>query len=102
MADESIRKLLESEERLQLPNPALDTSKPSMIEYPIPSLHIGEDSEDLFDLQSPDGLVRAVAARVWSIEFAIRNTLVASRGDVIAGVEEIQRWISNQEIVRVV
>jgi D-arabinose 5-phosphate isomerase GutQ len=53
------------------------------------------------DLSTVDGIAQAVRARALSIGFAINNTVVNSRDSIAKGVEEIQRWIENEEIVRV-
>ncbi|WP_194838735.1 hypothetical protein [Nocardia sp. XZ_19_369] len=62
-----------------------------------------EDSEDAAHaLDSVDGLSRAIRARALAIGFAINNTVVLSRSSISLGVEEVVRWIRNEEIVRVV
>lgn len=97
-----IRELIAREDRLHLPNPAIQTLHLHRDERQIKLPVATEEVDKLFHLTEQDGLARAIGTRVWSIDFVIHNTLISARAEVMAGVAEIQQWIKNEEIVRVV
>jgi D-arabinose 5-phosphate isomerase GutQ len=101
---ETLLELIRNEELLQLPDPALPTGLRDLAlrgKGPPPE-HDRELPVSPVDFGTHEALVMAIRARVWSIGFAIHNTIVTSRTEILAAVAEIHRWITSHEIVRVV
>jgi D-arabinose 5-phosphate isomerase GutQ len=100
MPDKLLLELLARDARLTLPSPDDErgrTAAPAMrVEVPVTG---GADPPSLGDI---DTLGRAIRSRVWHIGFAIHNTVLASRDAIFSGVVEMERWIREKEVVRVI
>jgi D-arabinose 5-phosphate isomerase GutQ len=100
--DEAIRELLESEGKLYLLPTSVfpgdqDVTAPLPWEVKPTSAEITR-----LNLRTPDGLARAIRNRAIAIGFAINNTIVNSRDSIARAVDELERWIQAEDIVRVV
>ncbi len=54
------------------------------------------------DLRHNDDLLDALNSRVWAISHAIRETIARHDQDILRGIAQLERWIRNREVVRVI
>jgi len=54
------------------------------------------------DLRHDDDLLEAMNSRVWAISHAIRETIARHDQDLLSGIKQLEQWIRNHEVVRVI
>jgi len=54
------------------------------------------------DLRHNNDLLAALNSRVWAISHAIRETIARHDQDILLGIAQLERWILNHEVVRVI
>lgn len=74
--------------------------------------HVGErlpveepfakSSERTLDLRHNNDLLAALNSRVWAISHAIRETIARHDQDILRGIAQLERWIRQREVVRVI
>jgi len=98
MEDDIVRRLVASQRKLVFPDP-LDVYLSDRAEEG--SLHAGQPHQGQ-GFADAATVASAIKARAYSIGFAIHNTIVSSESAIWDAILEIERWINEQEIVRVV
>jgi D-arabinose 5-phosphate isomerase GutQ len=96
--DDMILALIESEDRLTLPE-----RLPRAASDQLPD----ESSESRrlrgpLDLATEAGLIQAIRLRVWSISFTVNNTVLRQRTVIDRGVSQLEAWIRGHTVVRVI
>lgn len=54
------------------------------------------------NLTTVEAVTESITARARSISYAIQSTVIASRQDIFSAVREVESWITNRTIVRVI
>ena len=64
--------------------------------------HFARQPDRKLDLRHDNDLLDALNSRVWAISHAIRETIARHDEAVLQGIAQLERWIRNREVVRVI
>jgi D-arabinose 5-phosphate isomerase GutQ len=64
--------------------------------------HFARGPNRKLDLRHDDDLLDALNSRVWAISHAIRETIARHDQAILQGIQQLERWIRNREVVRVI